>query len=310
MSDSIDILVIEDSRTQALRLQLVLEQYSYHITLASNGREGLEYLKKKPFPIVITDWVMPEMDGSEFCKEVRQRDFTGYVFIIILTAKDSKDDIIIGLNAGADDYLVKPVDPRELIARLKTAERIIALEQTLNNRNQEVALLSVTDSLTQAFNRRYLNEKLPFAIKRERRNGHPLSIILCDIDHFKAVNDCYGHQAGDSVLESFAYCLKNTTREGIDWIVRFGGEEFLIVLPETDFVGAEKAAERYRLLVSSQVIVQNSEMRKITASFGFVSTKLGDDKSKIDMDTLIKAADKCLYQAKDEGRNRVCGVLL
>ena len=310
MSDSIKILIIEDSPTQALQLQHMLEQYSYHITLASNGKEGLECLKKIPFPIVITDWIMPTMDGSEFCKEVRQKKFQDYVYIIILTAKDSKDDIIVGLNAGADDYLVKPVDSRELVARLKTAERIIALEQALKYRSKEVERLSFTDSLTQTFNRRYLKEKLPLAIKRARRYRHPLSILICDIDHFKAINDRYGHQAGDSVLESFANCLKNTIREDIDWIVRFGGEEFIIVLPETDLVGAEIAAERYRCLITDQVIVPNSGKRKITASFGFVTVKGGDDKPKVDMDILIRAADQCLYRAKDEGRNRVCGVLL
>jgi len=234
MENDIEILIVEDSYTQALRLQIILEQHGYRVAIASNGREGIDLLKRRFFPIVITDWIMPEMDGAEFCRAIRGHEFAGFVYIILVTAKDSKNDILTGLEAGADDYLVKPIDPAELVARLNTAKRIIALEHSLNTRNEEIALLSVTDPLTKAYNRRYLNDHLPMALKRAFRYGHPLSLIICDIDHFKRINDRYGHQAGDLVLEEIARHLLQFLREGIDWVVRYGGEEFAVVLPETD----------------------------------------------------------------------------
>ncbi len=307
MTKDLEILLVEDSRTQALKFQLMLESHGYPVTHVQNGLEAMNTLLSTQISIVITDWIMPEMDGSELCRAIRKHDFGGYVYIILLTAKDSKLDIIEGLEAGADDYLTKPVDDAELIARLTTAERVIRLEASLKQRNREIALLSITDPLTRVFNRGYLNENLPKAFKRAVRYLSPLAVIICDIDHFKRVNDQYGHQVGDKVLQSFARIIDTSLRKDLDWMARYGGEEFIIVLPETDLNGATAVAERCRQLVSEAQTPANGDMIQITASFGIASLTEGSETSDIDTEEMIKAADRCLYEAKSKGRNQSIG---
>lgn len=307
MRRDLEILLVEDSRTQALKFQLMLENQGYHVKVAQNGLEAMNMLLSNHISIVITDWVMPEMDGSELCRAIRQHDFGGYVYIILLTARDSKTDIIEGLKAGADDYLTKPVDDAELMARLTTAERIITLEKTLKKRNQEIALLSITDPLTKVFNRGYLNDHFPISFKRAVRYRLPLSIIICDIDHFKKVNDQYGHQVGDKVLITFVNCLNKALRKDLDWMARYGGEEFIIILPETEFAGAKAAAERFRMLVAEQSVPTEKAVIKITASFGIAALALGKDATHLESDEMIKLADRCLYEAKEKGRNKTIG---
>ena len=307
MKKDFEVMLVEDSRTQALKLQIMLDRYGYHVTVAQNGLEAMNMLLNSQTSIVISDWIMPEMDGSELCRAIRKHDFGNYVYIILLTAKDSKNDIIEGLEAGADDYLTKPVDDAELIARLTTAERVIRLESSLRQRNKEIALLSITDPLTKIFNRGYLNDNLPKAFKRAVRYHQKLSIIICDIDYFKRVNDKYGHQTGDMVLISFAKELNDALRKDIDWMARYGGEEFLIVLPETDLNGATIAAERFRSKISQLITHAEGNDIQVTASFGIAAITYEDDKSHITTDDLIKAADRCLYQAKDRGRNKCIG---
>ncbi len=303
------ILLVEDSRTQALKIQLMLEDHGYHVTIAQNGLEAMNILLSNRISIVISDWIMPEMDGYELCRAVRRHDFGSYVYLILLTAKDSKDDIIEGLEAGADDYLTKPVDDSELIARLTTAERIIRLESSLKLRNKEIALLAITDPLTEIFNRAYMNTNLPKTIKRAVRYKQQLSIIICDIDHFKNINDKYGHHMGDIILRSFAQSLNSSLRKDIDWVARYGGEEFIIVLPETGLNGAKIVAERLRHKVSEETPDEENTI-KITASFGIASLTHGEDKSYLSASEMIKAADKCMYQAKEQGRNRTVGISL
>lgn len=197
----------------------------------------------------------------------------------------------------------------ELMAEVELKnEQIEALNQTLTKQNGEIELLSVTDHLTQAFNRNYLDKQLPSEIKRIRRYRHSLSVILCDIDHFKKVNDRYGHRVGDLVLKDFSACLKKAVRDEVDWLVRLGGEEFLIVLPETDLKGAITTAERIRKLVSERRIRIDEESITVTASFG-VSCYVHSEKNgnPMTMERLIENADRCLYQAKRRGRNKVVG---
>lgn len=317
MSNIFSILLVEDSKTQALKVQYILEQQNYRVKIASNGMEGLSYLEEEPFPIVITDWVMPEMDGFEFCQAIRRKEFENYVYIILLTAKDSKDDIIAGLQAGADDYLIKPVDPAELAARVNTAKRVLSLESSLRTRNKEIALLtltvsmlSITDPLTQTYNRRYLNDLLPQILREAFEENRQLSIIICDIDHFKYVNDAYGHLAGDYVLKEFSKCIKSDIRQGEDWMVRYGGEEFLIVLPDAGIEYAKEVAERHRRNVENAVIIHEDTQIKITSSFGVASVRPTEEGRQVNADSLIAAADKCLYEAKEKGRNRCFSVIL
>ncbi len=307
MRKDFEVMLVEDSRTQALKFQMMLESHGYHVSVAQNGLEAMNMLLNSQTSIVISDWIMPEMDGSELCRAIRKHDFGNYVYIILLTAKDSKNDIIEGLEAGADDYLTKPVDDAELIARLTTAERVIRLESSLKQRNKEIALLSITDPLTKIFNRGYLNDNLPKAFKRAVRYHQNLSIIICDLDHFKSVNDNHGHQIGDLVLKAFVKELDGSLRKDLDWMARYGGEEFLIALPETDLNGGTAAAERFRQRIENLVIHADGKDIQITASFGVAAINQEGDKSYLTTDDLIKAADRCLYQAKDRGRNKCIG---
>ncbi len=306
MKHEFPILLVEDNPVSRKVVEKILVKAGHDVTTAETGREALALFKKKFFPIVLTDWMMPEVDGLELCRIIRNTSSEGYVYIILLTARDSKDDIVTGLKAGADDYLNKPISPPELIARLNTGLRVLELEKSLKAANEEIRALSITDPLTGCLNRGYMNEHLPEEIKRSKRYNRALVLIMCDIDHFKRVNDTYGHQAGDLVLTEFAKQIRETLREDIDWVVRYGGEEFLVVLPETEFRGGCSMAERLRTTISLPELKVRGNKIRVTASFGVIGfDPIGAD-DKITMDDMIARADEYLYQAKAEGRNRVC----
>lgn len=299
------ILIVEDDPVSRRLLEKTLVKAGHEFVSVENGRKALEQFKERFFPIVLTDWIMPEMNGLELCRAIRERTSTGYVFTVLLTAKDSKDDIVAGLEAGADDYLTKPVNQAELIARIKTGIRILELERSLKRANREIRILSITDPLTGCYNRGYMTERLPQEIKRAKRYRHSLSLVLCDIDHFKRVNDTYGHQVGDRILKEFVQWANESIRDGVDWLARYGGEEFLIVIPETDTKGACCVAERLRRILSQRAIEIQGERIHITASFGVTGLDPATPDEKISPEALITQADECLYQAKQEGRDRV-----
>lgn len=310
-SGSLPILVVEDNLLMRKILEGHLRDLGYSVVVAENGRHALELMNKAYFPIVITDLVMPEMDGMELCRAIRGTEYPGYVYVVLLTSQDAKEDLIKGLDAGADEYLVKPVSPSELAVRLKTARRIHKLESSLKESYEEIKVLSTKDALTRIFNRGYLDERLPQEVKRAFRFERSLSVIMFDIDHFKKINDTFGHQAGDQVLRDCADCVGRGVRGEIDWLARYGGEEFIIVLPETVLAGAMIAAERLRVMMAEQVTVVDGKKIRFTASFGVASFTPPDQKEDPNMArTLIEKADQCLYQAKKEGRNRVKGLQL
>ena len=310
MNESLSILIVEDDIVSLKILEKSLVKAGYRVVSAKNGREALDILTVNFIPIVITDWMMPEMDGPELTRAIRERDFPGYIFIILVTARDSNDDIITGLEAGADDYMSKPFNKGELLARLKACRRILELESSLKSANEKIKILSINDPLTGIYNRGYMNERLPQEIARAKRYGHPLSLIMCDIDHFKMINDSYGHQAGDDILRKFVANLKNAIRYGIDWMVRYGGEEFLIVLPETRLTNAFQVAERLRALISRKIFTIHDKEIRVTASFGITGFESATHNGNVSSEMLIGKADKCLYRAKKEGRNRVEGARL
>ena len=305
-TDSFAILIAEDNAVSRKLLEKSLAKAGHEVVTAANGRRALEIFRETFFPMVLTDWMMPEMDGIALCRAIRNHASPGYVYIIFLTAKDSKDDIIAGLEAGADDYLTKPFHPAELMARLTTGKRILELERSLKMANEEIRILSITDHLTGCFNRGYMTSHLPEELNRASRYGRPLSLIMCDIDRFKNVNDSRGHLAGDSVLRLVVDFIHEALRKDIDWAVRYGGEEFLIVLPETDREGAWAVAERLRQEMATKPIAIGDQEIAITASFGLASFDPGMDK-KPSAEALIREADQHLYQAKKEGRNKVNG---
>lgn len=301
------VLVVDDNPIIQKMMNISLSKAGFEVSSAENGRDALCKFNEKFYPIVITDWMMPEMDGLELCRAIRNLSLDSYVFIILLTAKDSKDDIIKGLEAGADDYLIKPVNNPELMARLNAGIRILELEKSLKKANNEIRILSITDHLTGCYNRGYIGEHLPREITRAHRYKHPLSVIISDIDHFKKINDSHGHQAGDHVLREFVRLLKESVRNNVDWLARYGGEEFMIVLPETDLKDTIMLCEKLRIIVENNIFTYKEINIRITASFGFAGSGLVEFCNDKIVDEMINRADKYLYQAKQEGRNRVRG---
>lgn len=295
------ILVVEDELFSQTILKDALERAGYTVVLAGNGRDALERCQLEHFPIIITDWEMPEMDGLEFCRAMRAMPSEHYSFILLLTSHDKKDELVAGLEAGADEYLVKPVHEIELAARLKVARRILDLETSLKQ-------LALHDQLTGAYNRGYLDRQISKEIQRSWRYSHPLSIIMCDIDHFKVVNDRYGHQAGDQVLKEFVTRINRSIRYENDWVARYGGEEFVIALPETSPAGCLVVAERIRnIIANSPVMVQGGAVT-VTVSFGAITIENTTMFEEMTTDVILGKADECLYRAKETGRNRVVAV--
>lgn len=303
------ILVVEDNHLLRHVLCNMLTEEGHAVTGVADGLAALEHLREQTCQIVLTDWVMPGMDGLALCQAIRALPRECYTYIILLTAQESKDDLITGLESGADEYLVKPVNEAELRARLKIARRILDLERSLKQSLEELRNLSVKDPLTELYNRRYLAERLPQEIKRAARYGRNLSLIMLDLDHFKEVNDRHGHGAGDGVLKACAGVLQEAIRQEVDWAARYGGEEFLLILPETDHAGALLVAERLRAHFAHQPLRIGNLNISQTASFG-VSTYPHSRGGALGAETLLEAADRALYQAKQGGRNQVCSLPL
>jgi diguanylate cyclase (GGDEF)-like protein len=301
------ILLAEDDPISRQLFEKTLAREGFQVTTVENGRKALELFRKQFFPIVLTDWQMPEMEGPDLCQAIRKENPSRYVYIVILTSKGSKDDIISGLGAGADDYLTKPAHHAELVARIKTGIRILELEKSLKDAVDEIHLMSITDPLTGIYNRGYINQRLPQEINRSIRYNHELSLLMCDIDHFKTVNDTYGHMSGDIVLKGFTKSLTGSIRQQVDWAGRYGGEEFLVVLPETGLEGAMVLAERIRQTVETTPIQTSGNAIQITASFGVTSFSATGWKQSISPELILQAVDSLLYEAKDEGRNRIKG---
>jgi diguanylate cyclase (GGDEF)-like protein len=304
--EALSVLIAEDNPVSRRLLEKSLKKAGHHVVVAQNGREALDLFRQSFFSMVLTDWMMPEMNGIELVHAIRNHDSPGYVFIVFLTSKDAKDDIIAGLEAGADDYLTKPFHNAELMARLKTGIRILDLEKSLKQANEDIRILSITDPLTGTFNRGYLMNRLPEELNRATRYKHPLSLIMCDLDKFKQVNDSFGHLVGDAVLKHLSNCLNDNLRNGIDWISRYGGEEFLIVLSETDHGGALAVAERLKESLASSPCDVEEHVINVTGSFG-VATFDASVQKDVSLEDLIGKADRYLYQAKKAGRNQVRG---
>jgi len=289
------ILVAEDDPISQRVLQANLLEWGYDVTVASDGGEAWAIMRQAESPsLVISDWMMPGMDGLTLCRKIRQMERPGYIYFIILTAKKG---VVEALEAGADDFLTKPFNPEELKCRIRIGERILNLER-------RILELANTDMLTGLLNRRAFMEKIRQEISRTQREKRPLSLIMADIDHFKRINDAYGHQAGDLVLQRFAEQLTASTRP-YDFTGRYGGEEFIVCLPGTGRSGAGSIAERIRRQTEDMEIMLPDESGpiRITASFGTASHEEGP---RVDVDLLIKRADEALYRAKRGGRNRVC----
>lgn len=297
------VLIIDDS-TVARRLILdTLQQAGMFdgYLEAGNGQEGFDKLLRFPVDVVLCDLEMPGTDGFKLLELVNARPELRDIPVIILTGQESQDDKIRGLEHGASDYVTKPFHPGELIARVRVQLKIKLLQDSLKESNRELERLSLTDPLTGLANRRHFFETLERHFEQHRRTGMPLALVMLDIDHFKRINDSYGHQGGDQVLAATAALLGNHMRQ-YDLAARYGGEEFTAILPEVPLAEALNVAERLRLEFCRLLFPPPLTTLQLTVSLGVAALP---SPGLSDVDHLIEAADSALYRAKRNGRNRV-----
>lgn len=296
------ILIAEDDVTSRLILENMLTKWGYDVVSATDGNDAWEKLQEEDAPrLVILDWMMPGIEGIEICRRIRENSKSEdqYTYLTLLTAKESKENIVTGMEAGADDYVTKPFDMHELRVRVRAGERIVQLQSDLLEAKKKLEIQSRTDPLTGVLNRRAILSQIGYELSRAKRNNTHISISMLDLDHFKNINDTFGHLAGDAVLRECIHRVESAVR-AYDSVGRFGGEEFIVVLPETNEADAFSVAERIRLRIAEK----DANVDGISISFAIsqgLATCTGDES----VDNLIAMADRALYRAKENGRNRV-----
>jgi len=293
------VLIAEDDVTSRLLLTRVLESWGYEVTTTKDGAEALQALQAEDAPrLAILDWMMPGMDGVDVCRRVRVRETLQPPYIILLTALGDTESVVTGLEAGADDYVGKPYDPDELHARLEVGRRLVELNDELLEAQHALEILARTDALTGVLNRGAIVEELEREAERAAREGVPLGLGMLDIDHFKLVNDTYGHAAGDAALCEVVRRVLGVMRP-YDSFGRFGGEEFLVIVPGSGERELTDVLERIRSVIGSAPIVVDGHELAVTVSLG------GATRGRELADGLIARADDALYAAKEQGRDRV-----
>jgi len=296
------VLIAEDGAVSRHMLQALLVKWGYEVVATADGNEALGILEGEGAPrLAILDWMMPGMEGAQICARVREHLERPYVYMLLLTARNDKQDLLRGLELGADDYLTKPFDSKELRARLLVGQRILDLQDGLLAAQEELRFRATHDALTGVPNRSMVMEALGAELNRQKRSRGVVAIALLDIDHFKDINDTHGHLCGDEVLRNVAHLVKDCVRP-YDTVGRYGGEEFLIVISSIDMVGAMALAERVRTTLSSSPISTQFGDVPVTVSLGVA---VGKNDESILPDHLLSRADQALYQAKRLGRNRV-----
>ena len=298
---TMQILLAEDSPIYRRLIETQFKEWGFSLVVAKDGKEAWKLLSGRDAPrLAVLDWMLPEIDGVEICRRLRERsEKVPYTYTILLTAKSKKDEMLEAMDAGADDFLAKPFDPPELKARLLVGKRIVELQQKLVSTNEALQFAACHDFLTGLWNRAEILAFLQRELARSRRDRTPVGIVLADVDHFKKVNDRFGHDVGDSVLKAVGHCLTGSLR-AYDGVGRYGGEEFLMVVPGCDLEVALRRANQIREFVARTQIPTVAGAMSVTLSMGVVVAE-----SSTDLETLIRCADLALYQAKRKGRNRV-----
>lgn len=295
------VLVAEDDPLYCLVLQRLLRSWHYQVVVATDGDQAWDVLQKEyPPQILLFDWMMPGIEGPELCRRVRKQARLPYPYILLLTAKSQKDDIVSALDAGADDFLTKPCEVAELRARLGVGKRIMELQEELMRTQEELRYGATHDALTSVWNRSALLELLKRDLDRQSRSALPVGVLMIDIDHFKKVNDTYGHLVGDQVICDVVKRITRSVR-GYDIVGRYGGEEFVVVLSDIKSTMIEQRADAIRRAVCESPIRAGGRLIPITVSVGVAvsNSKRGNT------DRLLAAADAALYEAKRNGRNRI-----
>lgn len=297
-----NILVAEDDAVTRRLLEAQLTKWGYEVTVCSDGLAAEASLQADTGPqLAILDWMMPGISGLSLCRKIRAWKHERYIYTVLLTARNQREDILEGLEAGADDYLTKPFDPNELRVRVRAGARIVELQRNLMEALKISDFRATHDALTSLWNRASILDVLGNELNRSARDGVAVAVIMADVDHFKHVNDRYGHLAGDAVLRKVADRIKSLVRP-YDSSGRYGGEEFLIVLPGCSIEDAEETAERIRSSFSDNPIITSEGLFNVTMSFGVAAE---DGGAETESDAMVRAADQALYEAKNSGRNRV-----
>jgi two-component system, cell cycle response regulator len=295
------ILIADDESISRRLVESALRKAGHEVVVAKDGEEAWQILNEQELDIAVLDWVMPGIEGISLCEQLRRQQRDYYVYIILLTGKANHKDIIKGLDAGADEFLVKPFDADELRARVRAGERIVTLERRLKNANLQLQALAATDELTGLLNRRAITARVNEEAKRAAREGYDTCVVMMDLDNFKLINDIHGHLIGDIMLKEMARRMILGIRP-YDSLGRFGGDEFLLLLPHANEVQAEKVAERLRkALYNEPVFADDGSRFSISASFG-ISEIYENSDGEID----LSAADAALYAAKHKGGNTIC----
>lgn len=294
------ILAVDDDPQSLKMLSKALEWDGYQVEVASSGRDAINKIAHWGPQLVLLDVDMPQLNGLETLTFLRSSE--QYVSTIFVSAHNDTEDVIRGLDAGADDYICKPYNPLELLARIRCHLRIKDIRDELNRANARLKELVDIDDLTGLFNMRSLYQKLDYELGRASRYNRAVSVIMMDLDHFKLVNDENDHLFGSFVLSQVGRIIKENIRK-VDFAARYGGDEFLIVLTETNAEGARIFCERLRKIIAEHRFKNDKHERRLTSSIGFAITKIGN--KTVDGKTLVRYADRALYQAKEQGRNRV-----
>jgi two-component system cell cycle response regulator len=313
------LLLAEDEPVQRKLFHLMLIEQGYEVETVATGDEALERVLGGGFPILLTDWDMPGLDGADLCRRIREAKLKDHVYILMITSHSSASDMVLAITAGANDYIRKPPDKAELFARLKSACELVGVQRELRATvhqlraaNAEIARMSRVDLQLGCYNRHYLNEQLPREVANARRYDKSLALVMVDFDNFKEVNDAHGHLVADEVLKGLVERVLMSLRQSSDWIARFGGDEFAIVLPETNLQGARSVAEKLCTNCAATPFNTSVGPVNVTVSLGVASLRVStpaDDLSLSDITTdgndLLARADSALYRSKTTGRNRV-----
>jgi two-component system, cell cycle response regulator len=296
------VLIADDSLVSRHLLEATLRSFGYEVLVACDGEQAWEMLQQDDSPqIAILDWMMPGLTGPDVCRLIRQKARQPYTYLILLTSKSLKEDVVEGLDSGADDYLTKPFDQHELKVRMRAGTRIIELQRQLVEKTEELRFQATRDYLTKLWNRSSILDLLEKELARSQRESTALGVVLADIDHFKSINDSFGHLTGDVALQTVANRMSQQIRP-YDSVGRYGGEEFLILLPGCDMENTTRYCQRLREAIASEPMQAGGVELRLSASFGCTALV---SHGQADSYSLISVADQALYQAKAEGRNRV-----
>jgi diguanylate cyclase (GGDEF)-like protein len=295
------ILVVDDSPVYRKLVEHALEGETCSLLFAKSGDEALHLFEQHAPSVVITDWMLPDFSGLEICERIRADAQRGYTYVIVLTGKSEKDSVVKGLSAGADDFLTKPFDPAELLARVGVGRRTVELHREIDAKNRLLESMAHTDSLTELPNRRAIEDWAARQLRGAARHGFSFWVVQADLDSFKGINDSYGHDAGDTVLRKFADLLRHNTRAS-DICGRMGGDEFLLVITHIEGEHIKLTVERLRAQIAASKFDFGSGRVSVTASFG-IAGFCGKDAP--DFGVLVKRADQALYAAKRAGKNQI-----